>query len=101
MAYARPQYLVETDWLAAHLEDPDLRIYDCTMHLLPHPENVFTVENGRADFETGHIPGADYLDLQADLSDPTGAFRFTPPDEDSFAKVLGLKGLGDDCREVL
>ena len=35
MAYAKPQYLVETDWLAAHLEDPDLRIYDCTMHLIP------------------------------------------------------------------
>ncbi len=101
MTYARPQYLVETDWLAENLEDLNLRIYDCTMHLIPHSEKVFTVENGRADFETGHIPGAGYLDLQEDLSDSAGAFRFTTPDEDSFAKVLGFKGLGDDCRVVL
>ena len=101
MTYTRSKYLVETNWLAEHLEDPELRIYDCTKHLIPHPEKVFAVENGRADFETGHIPGAGYLDLQEDLSDPMGKFRFTTPDADSFSKVLGLRGLGDDCRVVL
>ena len=101
MTYTRPKYLVETNWLAEHLEDSELRIYDCTMHLIPHPEKVLAVENGRADFETGHIPGAGYLDLQEDLSDPTGKFRFTTPNADSFSKVLGLRGLGDDCRVVL
>jgi len=74
MTYTRPKYLVETNWLAEHLEDPELRIYDCTMHLIPHPEKVFTVENRRADFETGHIPGAGYLDLQEDLLSEDNTF---------------------------
>jgi len=41
MTYPRSKYLVETNWLAEHLMDPELRIYDCTMHLIPHPEKVF------------------------------------------------------------
>lgn len=30
-----PDAPVQTDWLAAHLDDADLRIFDCTTHLLP------------------------------------------------------------------
>jgi len=101
MAYARPEYLVETDWLGDHLDDPDLRIFDCTTHLIPDPDKVFRVESGLADFNAGHIPGAGYLDLAADLSDPAGEFRFTTPSADAFAQALGAKGLGDDCRVVL
>ncbi|MBT4486954.1 MAG: sulfurtransferase [Rhodospirillaceae bacterium] len=101
MGYARPELLVETDWLAEHLGDPDIRVYDCTTHLIPDPEKVFMVKSGLADYEAGHIPGAGYLDLQADLSDPTGKFRFTTPDADAFANVLGAKGLSDGCRVVL
>ncbi len=101
MAYVHGEYLVETDWLADHLDDGNLRIFDCTMHLIPHPEKVFTVESGLADYQAGHIPGAGHLDLQADLSDPNGAFRFTTPSAEAFAQALGAKGLGDGCRTVL
>ena len=101
MAYARPESLVETDWLAEHLDDPDLRIFDCTTHLIPDPDTVFKVESGLADYLAGHIPGAGYLDLQADLSDPAGQFRFTTPGADAFAKTLAAKGLGDGRRVVL
>ena len=31
MTCTYPQYLVETAWLEAHLNDPDLRILDCTV----------------------------------------------------------------------
>ena len=31
--YAHPESLVSTDWLAAHLADPDLRITDATFYL--------------------------------------------------------------------
>ncbi len=67
--YAHPEYLVETDWLAAHLGDPKLVVLDCTVHLIPDPKITYTVKSGREDFEKGHIPGAQFLDLQADLSD--------------------------------
>ncbi|MBT4489178.1 MAG: hypothetical protein HOC72_16670, partial [Rhodospirillaceae bacterium] len=43
--YARPEILVETDWLADHLDDPKVRIFDCTTHLRPDPDKVFTVES--------------------------------------------------------
>ena len=33
MLFVNPQYLVETDWLAAHRDDPKLRIIDCTQDL--------------------------------------------------------------------
>lgn len=99
--YVKGDFLVETDWLADHLGDPKVRIFDCTTHLIPDPNKVFTVKSGLEDYQAGHIPGAGYLDLQADLSDPAGAFRFTTPGPEAFAAALGAKGLGDDCRVVL
>ena len=67
--YVHPEYLVETDWLVAHLGDPKLVVLDCTTHLIPDPKITYTVMPGREDFEKGHIPGAQFVDLQADLSD--------------------------------
>jgi len=67
--YVHPEYLVETDWLAAHLGDPKLVVLDCTVHLIPDPKITYTVKSGREDYEKGHIPGAQFIDLQADLSD--------------------------------
>jgi thiosulfate/3-mercaptopyruvate sulfurtransferase len=54
--YAHPDRLVSTDWLAAHLDDPSLRILECD-------EDVLL-------FDTGHIPGAQKLDWHIDLNDP-------------------------------
>ncbi|MDP7548670.1 MAG: sulfurtransferase [Alphaproteobacteria bacterium] len=99
--YARPELLVETDWLEDHLDDPDVRIFDCTTHLRPDPDKVFIIESGLADYQAGHIPGAGFLDLQGELSDPAGTFRFTTPGAEAFATAVGAKGLGDDFRIVL
>ena len=57
--------LVSTDWLAAHLDDPSLRIVDVRWYLDP-------ARQGRAEYEAGHIPGAIFLDVSADLSAPGG-----------------------------
>ena len=59
--YRYPEAIVETDWLAANLDDPTLRIFDCTTHLVYTPEgslDPYTVKSGREDYEAGHIPGA-------------------------------------------
>ena len=69
--YRYPEAIVETDWLATNLEDPTLRIFDCTTHLIYNPEgssDPYTVKSGREDYECGHIPGANFLDLQGELS---------------------------------
>src|SRR5712692_6958817 len=96
-----PQYLVETDWLAAHLADPDLRIFDCTTYLDPDPVNVFLVRSGRPEWEKGHIPGAGHLDLQGELSDAASPFRFTMPSAEQFAAAMSRHGVAEGSRVVL
>lgn len=54
--YAHPEVLVSTDWVAAHLEDPSVR-------LLESDEDVLL-------YESGHVPGARKLDWVEDLNDP-------------------------------
>ena len=54
--FAHPEFLAETDWLAAHLNDPNVIVLDGTVHLIPDPKITYTVKSGREDFEKGHIP---------------------------------------------
>jgi len=99
--YVHPEYLVETDWLAAHLNDPGLVVLDCTMHLIPHPEITYTVKSGLEDFEKGHIPGAQFVDLQQDLSDSSQLpLRFMLPKAADFAAAMGRLGIANDSRVV-
>ena len=99
-----PECLVQTDWLAAHLGDSELRIFECTTHLRPAaPEDgvPYHPEAGRADYEQGHIPGAGFLDLPGELSrrDAAVSFMMLPPAE--FAAVMSRHGIGDGTRVVL
>lgn len=98
---AHPEWLVESDWLAAHLDDPRLRIFDCTTHLRPDPATVYRVEPGRAGYEEAHIPGAAFIDIQADLSDNDSPLRFTQPSAAAFAEAAGRLGIGDGGRVIL
>jgi thiosulfate/3-mercaptopyruvate sulfurtransferase len=102
--FVHPEYLIETDELAARLGDPDLVVLDSTTHLIPDPKITYTVKPGREDFEKGHIPGAQFVDLQADLSDNTGRYgklRFMLPGAEAFAAAMSRFGVGDDSRVVL
>ena len=89
-----------TEWLAAHLGDRDLRVYDCTTYLKPDP---VTASGRRAVARSGpgHIPGFDYLDLQGELSDTSSKLRFTMPSAEQFAAAMSRHGLGDGTRAVL
>ncbi len=98
---ANPQYLVETDWLARHLADPELRIFDCTTYLDPDPVAVYTVRSGRPEWEKGHIPGSGHIDLQGELSDAASPLRFTMPAAEQFAAAMARHGVGDGSRVVL
>jgi len=101
--YRHPDAIVTSDWLAEHLDDADLRIFECTMYLQydPSGEKPVTARNAQAEYDGGHIPGAGYLDLQADLSDNDAGIRFKMPSAEALAAVLGEKGVGDDTRVVL
>ena len=104
IAYDDPNALVQTDWLEAHLGDANLRIFDCTTHLLPAEVDTdapYRIVSGKADYDAGHIPGAGFLDLQGELSDDTTKLRFMLPSADQFAAAMSRHGVGQGTRVVL
>ncbi len=76
--YAHPDSLVSTEWLAAHLEDPDIRI-------LESDEDVLL-------YDTGHIPGAQKIDWHEDLND---AVQRDYVSKEQFENLLRSKGIDD------
>jgi thiosulfate/3-mercaptopyruvate sulfurtransferase len=102
MAFVNPQYLVETDWLAAHLDDPDVRVLECTVYLRrPDASPGQQAQSARDDWAAGHIPGSVYADLSRDLSDRSTELRFMLPPAEQFAEAMSSYGVGDDTRVVL
>lgn len=91
--------LVSTEWLAAHLNDPDIRVVDVRWRS--------RYENGRGisfdDYEgygAGHIPGAVFAGMIADLSDPHHPVPDMLVGPEQFARVMGRLGIGDDTLVV-
>lgn len=85
--------LVSTQWLSAELGKPDLVVFDATKYL-PN-EN----KDGRALFLTGHIPGAQYFDID-EIADPDTDLPHMVPTPGRFARLLGALGVGNDSRVV-
>ncbi len=86
--------LITTDWLAAHLDDPALRVADVRWSLLEPAA-------GRREYEAGHVPGAVFLDLDADLCGPPGAGGRHPlPRVERFAEVCARAGIGASTHVV-
>jgi thiosulfate/3-mercaptopyruvate sulfurtransferase len=76
--------LVETDWVAEHLDDDSIRIVEVDENLDLYAE--------------GHIPGAIGFDWKADLQDPV---RRDFLDAESFAELMGSRGISNDHTVVL
>jgi thiosulfate/3-mercaptopyruvate sulfurtransferase len=99
-----PQALISTAVLAAALGQPALRIYDCTTYLETPPpgsDEPYIPVPGRGTFEEAHIPGADFLDLQGEFSDPNTRLRFMMPGTAHLEAAFGRHGLGPGHRVVL
>ena len=98
---AHPEYLVASDWLAAHLDDPALRVLECTAILHPLPDGGYRAESGLATWRSGHIPGSGFADLTAELSDQTSPLRFMMPPAEQLAEAMAALGVGEGTRVVL
>jgi thiosulfate/3-mercaptopyruvate sulfurtransferase len=92
--------LTETDALERRLEDPALRIFDCTVLLEVGPQGL-SIRSGRDDWTSGHIPGSDFLDLLTELSHPSSRFNFMLPPAEEFAEAMSAHGVDDSTQVVL
>jgi thiosulfate/3-mercaptopyruvate sulfurtransferase len=96
--------LISSAELAEILVRPGLRLFDCTTYLEPAPEGSgqpYIAVPGRHTFEAGHIPGADFLDLQGEFSDQGTELRFMMPATAQLEAAFGRHGVSADSQAVL
>ncbi len=86
--------LVTTDWLIAHLDDPDLVVIDASWHM--PAEN----RDPRADFVAGHIPGAVFFDIDQ-IADHASDLPHMLPSPQDFATAVRRLGVQPDSRIVV
>jgi thiosulfate/3-mercaptopyruvate sulfurtransferase len=96
--------LISTAELAGILGQASLRIFDCTTTLDYQPPGSgvpYIVVPRRDSFEAGHVPGADFLDLQGEFSDNATSLRFMMPDIAQLETAFSRHGIGNDSHVVL
>ena len=98
-----PGPLVSTDWLAQHLDQPDLRILESTAWLDPPTTDgkPYDIRSGRADWAQSHIPQSAFADVQHDLADPHPMLNFTFPSPERFAAGMSALGVEDGTTVVI
>lgn len=89
-----PKTLVSTEWLAAHLKDPDLRILDGSWHM---PDSG---RDAKAEYDAAHIPGARFFDID-DISDHRSDLPHMVPPVEKFMSRLRAMGVGDGHQVVV
>ncbi len=83
--YAHPETVVETSWVAEHLNDPKVRIIEVDY-------------DPAANYDLGHIPGAVLADWRKDINDPV---RRDILSRDALTAYLERAGVDPDTRIVL
>ena len=94
MPMSDPEALVSTEWLAAHLDAPDIRVIDGSWYL-PGAKR-----DARQDYEDAHIPGAIFLDIE-ELSDKNSPYPHMLPPSEMFSSRMRKLGLGDGLRLIV
>jgi thiosulfate/3-mercaptopyruvate sulfurtransferase len=94
MPYAHPEALVGTEWLAAHLDDPHVRVVDSSFKL------PGITPTAREDYDRGHIPGTVFFDID-DIAEPGTSLPHMIPSPELFARKMERLGIGDDDRVIV
>lgn len=94
MPNSAKNWIVETEWLAEHLDAPDLVIFDASWYLPADKRDV------KAEYAAEHIPGALFFDID-DLCDEKSALPHMLPSTVKFASRMKKMGVGDGLRIVV
>ena len=89
-----PRTLVSTNWLAAHLKDPDLRVLDASWYL---PDMA---RDAKAEYNEAHIPGARFFDIE-EISDKRSGLPHMAPTPEMFISRMRAMGVGDGHQVVI
>lgn len=89
-----PKTLVSTEWLAAHLKDPDLRILDGSWYMPAQNRDP------KAEYDAAHIPGARFFDID-EISDLRSDLPHMVPPVEKFMSRLRALGVGDGHQVVI
>lgn len=93
------QYLVSTDWLAEHLDDPDVRLLDVSGY---HDEQGTNM--ARDHYLAAHVPGAVWFDVVSrlgELSDPDSSLSWTWPPLNQIEAAMARVGVANDTTVVI
>ena len=85
---------VSTDWLGAHLADPDLRVIDASWHM------PTSARKGDAEYREAHIPGTVFFNID-EIADKSIDLPHMLPKSADFARAMGELGLGDGMKFVI
>lgn len=88
------EWLVSTEWLAAHLADSDVTVLDCTWYL---PD---VGKHGIDDYRRAHIPKSRFIDL-TEVSDPDSPYVNMLPSAALWSEKVGALGIGNDTTVVV
>ncbi|MFT6911794.1 MAG: thiosulfate/3-mercaptopyruvate sulfurtransferase [Paracoccaceae bacterium] len=89
-----PTTLVSTGWLAAHLNDPDLRVLDASYYM------AAMLRDPKAEFDAAHIPGARRFDIDDVCESRSDLPHMAPPPEKFISRMRKL-GIGDGHQVVV
>lgn len=89
-----PKTLVSTEWLAAHLKDPELRVMDASWYL------PTANRDPKAEFAAEHIPGARFFDID-EISDLRSDLPHMAPPVEKFMSRMRAMGVGDGHQVVV
>ncbi len=94
MEYANPDALVSTEWLAAHLDAPDVRVVDASYYL------PIQNRDARQEYAAEHIPGAVFFDID-DIADDASPWPHMLPSPEKFSAKVRKLGLGSGNKIIV
>ena len=94
MDYVNKAALVTTEWLAAHLTAPDVRVVDASWYLPTLPRDA------KAEYAKQHVPGAVFFDID-EIADTSNPLPHMLPSPEKFAARVRKMGIGDGNRVIV
>jgi thiosulfate/3-mercaptopyruvate sulfurtransferase len=93
--------LVSTQWLEAHLDEPSLRVLDCSVVMRTATDGTYSFVGGCDEYAEGHVPGSVFVDVLGELAAKNTPLPMMMPSPAELSAVMGSYGVGPDSQVVL